>query len=111
MRLLFDQNLSPKLVALLTDLHPGAAHVRTLGMRDTADTVIWDYARLHGFTIISKDGDFRQMSMLFGAPPKVVWLRIGNARTGAVEALIRREHGAIRDFIVGSGALFVVDPR
>lgn len=46
MKLLFDQNLSPRLPSLLADLYPHSAHIRDLGMRDATDTVIWEYAAL-----------------------------------------------------------------
>ena len=79
MKLLFDANLAPRLVALLKDVFPGSLHVRRIGALGMPDADIWDYARKHGFVIVSKDNDFYHMSMLLGAPPKVVWLRIGKA--------------------------------
>jgi predicted nuclease of predicted toxin-antitoxin system len=59
MKLLFDQNLSPRLPRLLEDLYPDSAHIRELGMRDATDTQIWEYARANGFAIVSKDSDFQ----------------------------------------------------
>jgi predicted nuclease of predicted toxin-antitoxin system len=55
------------------------------------DGRIWDYARRESFAIVSKDYDFRERSYLEGAPPKVVWLDVGNAGTKAIEELLRRE--------------------
>ena len=55
MKLLFDQNLSPRLPRLLSDLYPGSAHVREVGLRDAGDAAIWEYARQQGFAIVSKD--------------------------------------------------------
>lgn len=52
MKLLFDQNLSPRLPRLLQDLYPESAHIRDLGMRDVTDTQIWEYARANGFVIV-----------------------------------------------------------
>jgi predicted nuclease of predicted toxin-antitoxin system len=52
------------------------------------DTVIWSYARDKGFVIVSKDSDFQQRSLLLGAPPKVVWLRVGNCPTQQIEKLL-----------------------
>ncbi len=66
MRLLFDQNLSWKLVRLLADVYEGCAHVRDLGMADATDTVIWAYAAEHGFTVVTKDSDFLQRSLRLG---------------------------------------------
>lgn len=71
MKLLFDQNLSPRLPRLLEDLYPYSAHIRDLGMRDATDTEIWDYAKANGFAIVSKDSDFQARSLLRGPPPQV----------------------------------------
>jgi len=72
MKLLFDQNLSSALVSRLSDLFPESIHVKNVGVMQSDDGVIWSYAREHGFTTVSKDSDFQQRSLLFGAPPKVV---------------------------------------
>ncbi len=58
MKLLFDENLSPKLPRLLADRFPGSNHVRDCGLRGAPDEQIWEYARDHGYTIVSKDSDF-----------------------------------------------------
>ena len=78
MKLLFDENLSPRLPRLLAALFPDSVHVRDCGLLGLSDYEVWDFARNNGFTIISKDSDFLQRSLLFGPPPKIVWLRIGN---------------------------------
>ena len=85
-RLLFDENLSHFLVDLLAADFPGSAHVRDCGMKGADDADVWRYAAQNGFTIVSKDGDLHQMSLLYGAPPKVIWLRVGNCRTDEVLA-------------------------
>ena len=66
MRLLFDQNLSPRLVAMLADLHSGSAHVRNEGLQRADDDTVWAHAARHGFVIVSKDADFHQRSFVFG---------------------------------------------
>ena len=81
MKLLFDENLSPKLVEFLGGEYPGSIHVREAGLQGAADDRIWEYSRNQGSTIVSKDDDFRQRSFFEGAPPKVVWLQVGNAGT------------------------------
>ena len=58
MKLLFDQNLSPRLPRLLADLYPDSVHVRAIGLREATDSEIWEYAKQHGFVIVSKDSDF-----------------------------------------------------
>lgn len=69
MKLLFDENMSPKLVGLVEVESPESAHVYDLGLRGATDRRIWDHARDNGFTIASKDDDFRQRSFVHGAPP------------------------------------------
>ena len=78
MKLLFDQNLSPRLPHFLADLYPNSADIRGLGMREVTDTEIWNYAKAHGFVIVSKDSDFQARSLLYRASPKFIWLRVGN---------------------------------
>jgi predicted nuclease of predicted toxin-antitoxin system len=73
-KLLFDENLSYRLVAQLAPIFPGSQHVDSIGLHSRADVEIWNFARDNGFTIVTKDDDFRQRSFLSGAPPKVVWL-------------------------------------
>jgi predicted nuclease of predicted toxin-antitoxin system len=93
MKLLFDENLSPKLLDLLKVLFPGSTHVRECGLRGLSDEDIWEYARLNGFIVISKDSDFRQRSLLYGHPPKIVWLRLGNCtRQQLVQVITKHEH-------------------
>ncbi len=98
MRLLFDQNLSFKLVRLLADVYPNSVHVRDLSLIEADDATIWRQAAERGLVIVSKDSDFHQMSLLHGHPPKTVWLRAGNAPTPAIAALLRKHHATMRRF-------------
>lgn len=98
MKLLFDQNLSPRLPMTLADIFHDSVHVREVGLRDAADSVIWDYAKQHGFAIVSKDADFQQRSLLYGSPPKFIWLRVGNCPVRTIENLLRRHSVAIHTF-------------
>jgi len=87
-KLLFDQNLSHRLPARLADLFPDSAHVRTATLDRAPDDQIWEYAGANNFCIVTQDSDFAERSRLYGAPPKVVWLRCGNVAPQQVEALI-----------------------
>lgn len=110
MKLLFDQNLPARIVKSLSDIFPNSVHLKTLGMAATDDRAIWDYARDNGFSIISKDSDFHQMSFLFGAPPKTIWLRCGNCSTTVLETIIRRNTRKIAAFLKDDeSALLVID--
>jgi len=79
--LLFDENLAVRLVSALSDLYPNCAHVADRGVAGAPDLVIWRHAGEQRLAIVSKDGDFQQLSVLYGAPPKVIWIRSGNCST------------------------------
>jgi len=99
MRLLLDENLSPRLPDLLDDLYRGSSQIELLGLRGATDTFVWEYAKLHGYVLVSKDNDFRQRSFQFGAPPKVVWLSVGNAGTAMILDLLRATRDEIERFV------------
>lgn len=69
MKLLFDQNISPRLVARLADLYPGSNHVYPLGLDRMMDQEVYEYARREGFLLVTKDADFSDLCMLRGFPP------------------------------------------
>ncbi len=98
MRLLLDQNLSPRLCGDLQERFPGSVHVREVGLARADDIEVWSYAAKHSLTIVTKDSDFRQRSFLRGHPPKVVWIRLGNCSTKAIENLLKRHAAAIEEF-------------
>ncbi len=98
MKLLFDQNLSPRLPSLLVDLYPDSAHIRELGMREATDTQIWAYAKANGFVIVSKDADFQARSLLYGHLQKFIWLRVGNCPVKTIEDLLRKQSVTIYTF-------------
>lgn len=98
MKLLFDENLSPKLPNRLSDLFPNSLHVRDVGMKATIDPIVWDYAKDNDLMIVWKDADMHDLSLVFGNPPKVIWLRLGNCSTVEIENLLRRELRAIALF-------------
>ncbi len=89
MKLLFDHNLSPRLVPRLADLFPDSSHVYTLGMDQADDRDVWIYAQTHDFTIVTRDSDYNELLVLRGFPPKVIWIRRGNCSTTAVESILR----------------------
>jgi len=98
MKLLFDENLSPKLPYRLSDLFPASLHVRDVGMKATVDVMVWDYAKDNDLMIVSKDADMHDLSLALGNPPKVIWLRLGNCSTRQVENLLRQHYSAIARF-------------
>ncbi len=98
MKLLFDHNLSPRLISRLSDLYPDASHVSLVGLDRSTDTQVWEYARANGYDIVTKDSDFNDIAVLRGPPPKVVWLRVGNCTTSHIEQVLRTAHQLISDF-------------
>jgi len=110
MSLLFDENLSPRLVSLLAIEYPGSEHVRQLGLASAADQDIWMHAASKNFVVVSKDADFQHRALLYGPPPKVIWLRIGNGPTTAAETLLRARQSEILSFIADPVASLLVLP-
>jgi len=93
---------------LLAEVYPECTHVHDIGMDRASDTEVWRYAAEHGFTIVSKDSDFHQRSLLFGSPPKVVWLRLGNCSVAESAVALRERYIAVRHFVEESTADFLV---
>jgi predicted nuclease of predicted toxin-antitoxin system len=89
LKLLFDQNLSRKLVTRLVDIYPNSSHVQFHDLEEKTDTEIWEFSRANDFCIVTQDADFAERSRLYGSPPKVVWLRCGNAPSRQVKTLLR----------------------
>ena len=98
MRLLLDQNLSRHLLQLLEAEFPGSHHVSDLGLDTATDQTIWDFAAEHGYVIVSKDSDFRQLAFLHGPPPKAIWVRLGNASTRDIFRVLSDHSSAISNF-------------
>ena len=98
MRLLFDEQLSEELVTAVRGLFPESLHVRLLGKGGARDPVVWQLAVEHGCVLVTKDEDFHRLSVLHGAPPKVVWLRLGNCATADIARLLRDHVDTLRRF-------------
>lgn len=98
MRLLIDEPLSEKLTDLLQDLFPDSLHVRSLGAGGAPDPAVWELAIKHECMLLTKDEDFHRLSILYGAPPKVIWVRLGNCTTDDISDLIRRHQPSIERF-------------
>lgn len=96
-RLLFNQNLSPKLIKRLADLYPNSDHLDMIGLGTADDVTVWEHAKRNNFVIITKDADFADLSVLRGFPPKVVWIRRGNCSTTNIELILRDHNAEIED--------------
>lgn len=106
-RLLFDQNLSPRLVTRLADLYPDAVHVASLGLGSAPDKAVWQLSRDQDYVIVSKDADFSEFVVLYSFPPKVIWIQRGNCSTKDIENMLRKHVDAISSFMddVNTGIL------
>jgi predicted nuclease of predicted toxin-antitoxin system len=98
MKILFDENLSFRLLTALADIYPNSKHVRDVGLLGADDLAVWNFAAEHGLMLASKDTDFYDRSLVFGAPPKIIWLRIGNSTVNQTIDLLRRKYIVIRHF-------------
>ena len=81
MKLLFDENLSRRLVARLATHFPNSVHVTSIDLERATDREVWEFAGAHDYVVVSKDSDFNDLAFMHGRPPKVIWLRVGNAST------------------------------
>ena len=98
MKLLFDQNISHRLVGLVNDILPDSKQVRDLGIENYSDIQIWEYAKKHDYVILTFDADFYDFSLVWGQPPKIVWMRSQNQTSKNIEFLLRKHLNSIIDF-------------
>jgi len=99
MKLLFDQNISYRILQLLPDNFSDSQQAGSVGLHNCNDSDIWQFAKQNGFTIVTFDSDFFDMSILRGCPPKVIWLRTGNVSTSELAERIILNFSAIASFI------------
>lgn len=96
-KLLFDQNLSPKLVYLLAAEFTGSEHTNSAGLGTAMDVQVWEFAKDNDFIIVTKDVDFADLSVFRGFPPKVIWIRRGNCRTSDIVAILSENADRIEE--------------
>ena len=99
LKLLLDQNLSHKLLLSLDTNFPDSTQARLIGLDHVGDATLWRYARDHGYALVTKDSDFVEMSLLYGAPPKVIWLKCGNVSNDFISRLLARQSETITAFL------------
>ena len=99
MKLLFDQNISFRVLHFLPDSFADCRHVKSVGLNNCDDVTIWKYAKQNGFAIVTFDADFFDISVLKGFPPKIIWLRTGNLTTPEIAECIILNYADIASFI------------
>ena len=98
MKRLLDENLSDRIVQHIADLFPGSTHIKAVSLRQADDSAVWEWAKQPGFAIASKDTDLYQRAIVFGHPPKLIWLRVGNCPTSLIISLLRSRFELIQQF-------------
>ncbi len=99
MKLLFDQNISFRVVRQVSEIYPESQQVNRLGLKNATDIKIWNYAKQNNFSIVTFDADYYDIASLRGHPPKIIWLRIGNTSTENIAKLLIEKYDTINDFI------------
>ena len=99
MKLLLDQNISFRITSKIQDLFPGSKQVRDLGLENSKDSFLWNYANENNYCIVTFDGDFYDLGLIKGSSPKVIWLRLGNTSTQNIEIVLRKNYELIKTFL------------
>ncbi len=99
MKLLFDQNISFRILKKLSDAYSESSHVKTEGLINASDSEIWEFARLNQFTLVTQDSDFNDIYLLKGFPPKILWFQTGNLRTDELAIILNNQQRVFLDFL------------
>ena len=100
MKLLFDQNISFRILKKLSDSFFDSSHVKPEGLINASDLEIWEYAKHNEFTIVSQDSDFNDINLIEGFPPKIIWIKTGNFNTDEIAELLEKHRLEIEEFFV-----------
>lgn len=99
MNILLDQNISFRVVSLLSSTFQNVKQVRQLGLVDASDLEIWNYSFRNNFTIVTFDSDFIDLATLKGSPPKIIWLRFGNSSNLKIANKLISNFELVNEFI------------
>jgi predicted nuclease of predicted toxin-antitoxin system len=88
MRFIFDQNISQRILAILPEQFSDSTSVKKEGLLNSTDRAIWEFAKKNDYVIVTQDSDFNDLNLLFGFPPKIIWIRTGNLRTNAIKDIL-----------------------
>ena len=97
-----DENLSRRLIPILETVFPESTHVSTEYLLKTLDEGIWNFALQEGYCILTKDWDYKFMSVAFGCPPKVIRLNCGNQTTAHIVSLLEQKFEPIMNHTIKS---------
>jgi predicted nuclease of predicted toxin-antitoxin system len=99
MKLLFDQNISQRILKVLPEIFIGSSHIKMEGLLNSSDRYILEFAKKNGFIIVSQDSDFNELNSLLGFPPKIIWIRTGNIKTETLIKILTDNYLDILKFI------------
>jgi predicted nuclease of predicted toxin-antitoxin system len=98
-KLLFDQNISPKIIKKIPSELLECQQVRFVGLEDKSDSEIFEFAKIEGFALVTFDADFVDLNALRGTPPKIIYLNTGNLTTLKVSDLILNNLLSIQNYL------------
>ena len=98
MRLLFDQNISHRILKILSDEFTDSTSVKKENLIDRSDKAIWEFAKKTNLIIVTQDSDFNDFNLLYGFPPKIIWIRTGNLKTEELANILKIHISEIREF-------------
>lgn len=99
MKLFFDQNISHRILNLLSEEFLDSTSVKKENLIDSSDKAIWDFAKNSNYTIVTQDSDFNDLNSLYGFPPKIIWIRTGNLKTDELANLLQIHFSEILEFL------------
>lgn len=99
LKLLFDNNISHRVVTKISDIYPHSSHVMILNLDEATDLKVWQYAKQNNFTIVTKDSDFNDLALYKGIPPKIIWMKLGNCRVDDIVTILKDNVNIINDFL------------
>jgi len=97
--LLLDENLSFKIIRSVETQFPNSLHVRTIGLNNSSDYDIWNYAKANSLAIVTYDADFLNISILRGCPLKIILLKQGNRSKNEIISTLSKNEIEIKDFL------------
>ena len=99
MRFLFDQNISHRILKLIPKDYSDSTTVKNVGLINSSDREIWEYAKINEYIIVTQDSDFNDLNSLYGFPPKIIWIRTGNLKTQSIVDILIEYSDEINKFI------------
>lgn len=100
MKLLLDENLSRRIVPFLQQDYPGSTQVALIDLESSSDNEVWEYAKANAFTIVTRDADFEDMSIVRGHPPQIIWLRTPNQTKASVLNILLQHRDIIEHALI-----------